>query len=112
MGWPVLAQSDGIMRHHIDHTESRQSAQTACSLGISDENKKGCAKGNISAICRNSIANGSHGMFSHTIGQIATCAVVSELIGACHGGQGRTCQITRTTDKLRNGFRKAVDRKL
>mmetsp|Transcript_3989 Transcript_3989/g.6998 ORF Transcript_3989/g.6998 Transcript_3989/m.6998 type:complete len:299 (+) Transcript_3989:724-1620(+) len=72
MGGSILAQTDRIMSHDIEHAELAKSTEAHRAKRVACKVKKGCSKGDEASVCCQTIADGSHTMLTNAKANVAT----------------------------------------
>src|SRR3981189_3642277 len=104
----VLAKTDRVVSRNPDHSDLRKGGKTDCTSCIRNEVQESSSVGNDSTVCRKTVHNSTHAVFTNTIPNI-TSAPVSEPSGrrleincvlpSCKIGASQIC---RTSNKFWN----------
>ena len=93
----VFAQSDGVVREHIDDPLPHQRAQPQRRAQIVGKNQESRGVGNGPAVRRNAVADGAHGVFPHAEMQVAPAEIARpDMPGIVEDGQRGRRQIGGT----------------
>ena len=104
MGGAILAKTDGIMGHHVDHPETHQRRQPERRAKIVGKHHERAAIGNEPMMQRQAVHDGRHGVFAYPVMQIpATGVVRGNRTGGLGQGQVGMGEVGRTAGQLRDG---------
>src|SRR5467141_1243540 len=104
MSWAVLAQSNGIVRKHIDYRQFHQSTQAQRSAHVIDESKKARTEGS-DFYQAHSVYDSTHGVFADAEMEIAGGIILRlEITGSFERkpGLSRGCQVCRSSNEPGN----------
>lgn len=106
----IFTQSNGIMGHNIDNSSLSQGRDThGISHVVCEDEEGGAVWDEARQVLLDAIANGSHGMLSHTKSDIALCRrVLLEVSITLEESHVGGCQVSRSTNETREGFHKSI----
>lgn len=110
VGRTVLTQTDGVVGSDVDDADAGEGGQTKSTGGIGDEVEESTTGGDDGAVGSKTVHNGSHGVLTHTVADVATGPLANavdgglEVDGVLPAGVVGAGQISGTGQELRDNI--------
>lgn len=110
VGRTVLTETDGVVGSDVDDADAGEGGQTKSTSGIGDEVEESTTGGDDGAVGSKTVHNGSHGVLTHTVADVATGPLTNavdgglEVDGVLPAGVVGAGQISGTGQELRDNI--------
>ncbi len=113
MGRSVLAQSDGVVRHHMDDSDTHQRRQPDRRTAVIGESQERAAVGNEAAMQRDAVHRRRHRVLTNAIVNIIAFEEIAPHRPLRPGaGEVGVSEVGRAPQQVRQDFRDRVDHQL